>query len=240
MSSRRSSRVLATLAVGGTAAMVALPAAAGAATARATTTSILTAAKAAIAKQTGVHLEVSSNSGSSTNKVVADLGTSSGVEVVTSGKATATIKLTKQYGYLGANSSGLTSLLGLTAAEAKKVGSDWISIKAGTSQYASLKASTTMAAVSGVLPSAKGTALSTSKADGKPEYLLKWTTAATSTAPKLQNTFALAAEGTMLPIEETAAASTGTGVTKFSKWGERVAVSAPSATSTIAFSKVTG
>ena len=100
---------------------------ASAASAAVTTSSILKAAKAAMAKQTGVHLVDASKSGSTSVLAIVDFGTKSGEETLSEGKARLTLKLTPTYAYVSGNSSGLTTIFGLTAKEAKKVGGDWIS-----------------------------------------------------------------------------------------------------------------
>ena len=102
-----------------------------AASATTTASSVLKAAKEAMAKQTGVHLVDSSKSGSSSILAIGDFGTKSAEETLSEGKARLTLKLTPTYAYIGGNSSGLTTIFGLTAAQAKKVGKDWISVKAG-------------------------------------------------------------------------------------------------------------
>jgi hypothetical protein len=205
-----------------------------------TATSVLNAAKAAIAKQTGVHLVVFSKSGSTSNTVTADLGSNVGTESIVSGTASATIRVTPDYGYLDGNSDGLTTIFGMTAAQAKKVGKGWISMKSGTSQYTDLKSGATVSAITGVLPAAKGTTLSTTASGGSRVYVLKWTTAATSTSSKVLNTLTISAVGSALPVQESASTSSGSGTTTFTKWGEHVQVGAPPANSTIAYSKVTG
>ncbi len=210
-----------------------------AASAAATTSSVLKAAKAAMAKQTGVHVVDSSKSGSSSTLAIVDFGTKSGEETLSAGKASLTLKLSLTYAYISGSSSGLTTILGLTANEAKKVGKDWISVKAGTSEYAEFKTGLTISALAGVLPATKGTTLSTTVTDGVHLYVLKWMTAATSSTPELSNTMTISAVGATLPVEEISTAASGSATTKFSKWGEHVAVSAPPVASTIAYSKVT-
>lgn len=202
--------------------------------------SVLTAAKSAIAKQTGVHLVVASSSSSNKDTVIGDLGVNIGEETITTGSATATIKVTSAYSYLSGNSAGLTSIIGLSAAQAKKLGQKWMSVKAGTSQYSTLKSGSTIAAVTAVLPPAKGTSVSTSSSNGTNLFILKWTTAATSSTPKLVNTVSISAKGAALPVEETASSTSGSGTTKFSNWGEHVTVAAPPTSSTISYTSVVG
>jgi hypothetical protein len=123
-----------------------------------TSGSVLTSTKAAIAQQTGVHVVFRANSGSSptTEKIVADVGVTTGEETVSEGQSHLAVRVTPGYAYVSGDSSGLTTIFGLTAAAAKKVGSDWVSWKAGTSQYANLKADVTFAAVTALPPESEG------------------------------------------------------------------------------------
>ncbi len=206
-----------------------------------TTSSVLTAAKAAIAQRTGVHLVVTSKSSSTSvvEHVAADLGKAIGAETISDGTGTVLIKVTPTYAYLSGNSTGLTKVVGLSAAEVSKLGSDWVSVKAGTSQYTGLAGSITVSSVASVLPAVKGTKLSAPAASGKGVYALKWETAATSSAPKFTNTLTLSAVGATLPVEEVTTAPGGALETvMLSHWGEHVQVTAPPAASTIPFSKL--
>jgi hypothetical protein len=210
-----------------------------AASATVTTSSVLKAAKAAISKQTGVHLVVSGKSSSASGHVIEDLGTKSGEETFSAGGASFTMKLTPTYVYFSGNSYALTTDLGLTAAQANKVGKDWISIPSSSSTYSMLKPTLTVSYVARLLPAAKSTTLSTTITDGVHLYVMKWTTAATSSTPKLSNTMTFPAVGATLPVELIVAFSSGSDTTTFSKWGEHVVVSAPPVASTISLSKAT-
>ena len=207
-----------------------------------TSGSVLTSTKAAIAQQTGVHVVFRANSGASatTEKIIADVGVTTGAETVSEGQSHLAVRVMPGYGYVSGDSSGLTTIFGLTSAEAKKVGSDWVSWKAGTSQYANLKADVTFAAVTALLPRAKGTRLSTGITNGANVYVLKWTVAASSSTPMLSNTLTVSASGPSLPVEQISTASGGTkATTLLSGWGELVSASAPPAASTIASPKIT-
>ncbi|HEY3842194.1 MAG TPA: hypothetical protein VGL48_02995 [Acidimicrobiales bacterium] len=205
-----------------------------------TADSELAAAKAAIAKQTSVHVVFTAHAGgssSTTEKIVADVGTTSGVETIVEGTANLEIRATPDFAYMSGNSAGLTTVFGLSSADAKKLGRHWESWKAGTKQYANLRSDLKMSSVKALLPEAKGTKLSS----GPGTYVLRWTTAATSSIPKLANTLTLSAKGTNLPISKTETDSGGTKVTTtLSRWGEQVAVSPPPARSTISSSKLGG
>ena len=208
-----------------------------------TTSSVLTSAKSAIGKQTSVHLVVTSRSSSTSveERLEADLEKTSGTETISAGSETAVIKVTPTSAYLSGNSSGLTKIFGLTSAQVKKIGTDWVSVKAGTSQYKDLAAEMTVSSVSGVLPAANGTTLYAPTPPAKKLYTLKWDTAATSSEPALTNTLTLSAIGATLPVQETSTASGGSNETvALSKWGEHVLVSAPPAASTIPLSNLSG
>jgi hypothetical protein len=208
-----------------------------------TTSSVLASAKAAIAKQTGAHLslKVTSSSSSGTEKITEDLGVKEGTETIALGAATATIKVTASAGYIRGSSSGLTTIFGLSAAQAKKVGKRWVYFKAGTSPYSDFKSGVTMKSLDSVLPEAKGTKTSMADVNGTKVYVLTWTVAATSSTPKTSNSLTISATGSALPIKETASDSAGAHETLLlSKWGEHVNVSAPAASSTISYSQLTG
>jgi hypothetical protein len=208
-----------------------------------TTGSLLKGAKAAIAAQEGVHVTfvARSSSTSKTEKILADVGRTSGAETISVGPAHLAVRVTPTSGYVSGSASGLTTLFGLSSAEAKKVGEDWVSWKTGTSQYSDLKADVTMTSVTALLPKASGTVLSTEVTDGAPLFVLGWTIPATRSTPRLSNRLTISAAGTALPVEVTSTASDGTkATTTLSKWGEQVLVSAPPIASTIASSKITG
>ncbi len=207
-----------------------------------TATSVLAAAKSAITQQSSVHLvlTVKPSSTSNTETVVGDLGKKNGIESVSLGKATITLKVNPAFGYVYGNSSGLTTLFGLTSAQAKKLGKDWMTFKAGSTRYSNFEAGLSISSITGVLPTAKGTKLSTDVVKGIKLYELKWTTAATSSTPELSDTLTMSAVGATLPVEAIMSASGGGLETiTFSKWGEPVVVSAPPAGSTISYSTIT-
>jgi hypothetical protein len=207
-----------------------------------TSGSVLTSTTAAIAQQTGIHVVFRANTASSATpeKIVADVGVTTGEETVSEGQSHLAVRVTPGYAYVSGDTSGLTTIFGLTSAEAKKVGSDWVSWKAGTSQYANLKADVTFAAVTALLPRANGTRLSAGLSNGANVYVLRWTVAASSSTPKLSNTLTVSAGGQSLPVEQVSSASGGTrATTLLSGWGELVPANAPPAASTIASTKIT-
>jgi hypothetical protein len=218
--------------------VVATPIAAQASGKDVTANSVISTAKAAIANESGVHVLVTSKTSSSSTKVVADIGTTSGVETITEGSDEATIRVTPTYAYLSGNAAGLITLMGLSAKEQKKVGTDAISMKAGTTSYKSLKSSITIPVLANLLPAVKGTAYSTRAVDGQQYYELSWTTKATSSRSKSKSVLTISEGAIVLPIRAVSTSSSRNGTTTFSKWGERISVSVPPTSQIIPYSKV--
>ncbi len=203
--------------------------------------SVIKTVKAAMKKEPGAELVSTEHSTSSSAgaKESLEAGTTSGQETFSKGDADLAIKVTPTDAYVRGSSSGLTTILGMSAADAKKIGSKWVYWKHGTTQYADLEADVTVSSLTSVLPKAKGTKLSTRATKGSTLYVLRWTTAATSSAPKLSNTLSVSTR-TDLPVRATSTASGGTKVdTTFSDWGKHVLVSAPPAGSTVPGSTIT-
>lgn len=203
-----------------------------------TAATVIAAAKTSLAKETGVHIMVSTEDNKELSTVVANIGTSSGYETYKKGKETFTISLTKADAFLSGSSTGLTTLMGLTAAEQKKVGTKSIIMKSGTAPYKTFKANLTSGAFSQLLPAAKGTTLLAARAKGSGGYQLKWTTAATSSAPKEVSTLVISSGATTVPLSETVTTSEGDSKTSFTKWDKPFAVKVP--TSTIPYATVFG
>jgi hypothetical protein len=213
-----------------------VPLAAQAAVKNPTTKSVLAAAKVALASETGVHVKVTTISGKVDSSVVADIGKTSGVETYTSGDETFTITVTPTYAYLSGSKTGLTTLMGLTAAEQKKVGSASISMKKGSTPYSTFESNLTSGAFSGLLPPAKGTTLLSKRDKATNGYQLSWTEAATSSTPKSKSVMTISSGKSALPLKESVNTSSSKSKTTFSKWGEDVKVEVP--TSTVAYAKV--
>ena len=230
---RLTSLVLATIAL-----VAATPVAAQASVKDPTASVVISTTRATIANESGVHVLFISKGSSSSIKVVADIGATSGVETITEGSDRATIKVTPTYAYLSGNAAGLISLMGLSAKEQKKVGSDVIAMKAGTTPYKNLKSSLTIPMLANMLPTAKGTTYTTKNIDATSYYQLSWTTEATSSTSTSTSVLTLSEGTAVLPIREVSSSSSGTGTTIYSRWGEHVSASVPSTSRLISYSKV--
>ena len=199
---------------------------AGAAT-KPTAASVISAVKAAMSRESGVHISVTSSSATTHSVATVDIGTKGGTETYVSGTSRVRIVVTSTSAYLSGNATGLTSLVGLTAKQQKLVGTKAIEMKVGTSPYASFKSNLTTSAFAAFLPTTKSVTLSRDKAN---DYVLTWSTTATSTAPGVKSTLTISSGKKALPIKEVASTKTGGGTTIFSKWGESVKTPTPSST----------
>jgi hypothetical protein len=204
--------------------------AANASTAKATTTSVLKAASTDLAKQTSVHIKVSALAANSPSTVVADIGEKSGTETFTKGAESFSITVTPTFAYLSGSATGLTEIMGLSAAEQKKVGKSAISMKAGSTPYNTFKTNLTVGALVHLLPIVKGTTLLAKRDKATNGYDLKWVTAASSQSPKSTTVLTISSGKKSLPSKELVTTSAGTSQTTFSKWGEGVQVVIPSST----------
>jgi hypothetical protein len=228
---------LLSLALGLTLALTVAPLTAQASVKNPTTKSVLKAALTAMDRVSGVHIYVTSTTGSVKSIVVVDIGATYGQETITSGAESVKIIVTPTNAYLRGSATGLTTIMGLTSAEQKKVGHLSIVMKAGSAQYDSFHANLTTAVLKGILPIAKGTKYKMSS-DGAKDYQLTWKTAASQTASATKSVLTISSGSKTLPIKEVITGSTGGGTTNFSKWGESVTEQAPQASNTIPYAKV--
>ena len=207
---------------------------AGAAT-KPTAATVLAAVKTAMSHESGVHISVTSSSATTHAVATVDIGTKGGTETYVSGTSRVKIIVTSTSAYLSGNATGLTSLVGLTSKQQKLVGTKSIEMKSGTSPYASFKSNLTTSAFAAFLPTTKSVTLSRDKAG---DYVLTWSSTATSTAPAVKSTLTVSSGKKALPLKEVASAKTGGGTTIFSKWGEKVKTPTPPASSTISYAVV--
>jgi len=199
--------------------------------------SLLIDVKAALHKQVGVHVVVSvkPSPSSAEEKVVADFGTTDGIERISEGKAALTVEVTPTDAYMKGNSSGLTTLLGLSQQQARTVGAHWVSFSSHSAPYAGLKSTTTIGVLAQGLPQAKGTTLSSIVVNGSRREVLHWRSIATSSSPALSNTMIIE---NLLPFEQRSTSSKGESTENLSHWGESIHISIPLPASTIPYTKI--
>lgn len=201
-----------------------------------TTASVLAAAKISLTKEKGVHVNIVTVTNKVHSTLVADIGRVRGSETFISGNASFTITVTPTYAYLSGSAVGLTKIMGLSSADQKKIGKASMSMKKGTTAYASFQSNMTSGSFSLLLPPIKGTTLLSKRDKATNGYQLTWATKATSSTPKSSRLMIFSSGKSTLPIEDTVTTSNSHSQTTYSKWGEAVQVAIPS--STIAYAKV--
>ena len=231
---------LLSLALGATVALAMAPTAAQASIKNPTTKSVLKATQKAMSTVTGVHIYVVSKTGTDSSVVIVDIGATYGQESIVSGKDHVKIIVTPTDAYLSGSSVGLTSIMGLTAVQAKKVGTRSVVMKSGTAPYTSFQGNLTIGVLASILPAAKGTKFKVGGGTHSKDYQLSWKTAATQTASATKSLLTISSGSLTLPVKEVITGSTGGGTTTFSKWNERVTEPAPPAADTIPYASVVG
>ncbi|MCU1363456.1 MAG: hypothetical protein JWM55_1284 [Acidimicrobiaceae bacterium] len=212
------------------ASVIALSSLAASATTKATAKTVLKATSTELAKQTSVHIKVRAVAASTASSVVADIGEKAGTETFTKGAESFSITVTPTFAYLSGSATGLTTIMGLTSAEQKKVGKSAISMRKGSAPYNTFKTNLTVGALVNLLPVAKGTTLLAKRDKVTNGYVLKWVTAASGQAPKSTTVLTISSGRKSLPTKELVTTSAGTTETTFSKWGHGVRVVVPSST----------
>jgi len=205
-------------------------------------TSVLTAADDTMLTEQGVHMVITDQVAGNTvaQLITADMGTVTGTEIISHGSATATIRVTRQAAYFAGSKAGLTSYIGLAPATAARVGSRWVVIKAGTSEYQDLAAENTLAALpASILPAASQVSqVSTAVAGGLKVYILDWTTTPSGSQTPISARLTLTATPKVLPVSETLTTKGESKTVTFSNWGAAVTVTVPS--QSIPYAQVTG
>jgi hypothetical protein len=207
--------------------------------------SLITAAQDSILAQKSVHVVITGrkagNQAGNTalaEQIVADIGTTTGVESIRSGQAAASIRVTSTDAYFSGNPTGLTTFIGLSSAAASKAASRWVDIKAGTNEYQDLATEDTISALpASILPTAANTVqLSTATMAGRKVYVLDWKTTASGSSTKISERLILAATTQALPISETTIAGGDSETVTLEHWGEQFTVPVPA--SAIPYSRV--
>ena len=170
--------------------------------------------------------------------ISADVGRASSDESLAEGSARAVIKLTPEAAFLHGNAGGLSSLLGMPAALARRAGGRWVEFPKGTSEYRDLAAEDTIARLpASILPlSASGVRLLTTIASGR-SHVLSWRAPISGSGTLLAERLVLA-DGKPLPINERTVAGADVEVASFSRWGDHFSVQVPPPPQVVPYSVV--
>jgi hypothetical protein len=204
--------------------------------------SVVNAASDSILAQKSVRVTITGQKQGSAaaERIVADIGTATGTESISSGPAVATIRVTKAAAYFTGSPAGLSTFIGLPTAAAAKARSRWVAIAAGTNEYADLAAEDTIADLpASILPGTSDPArLRTATLSGRKVYVLDWSAKASGSATTISERLVLAATTQALPLSETTTANGNTQTVTLDHWGEQFAVPVPA--SAIPYASVTG
>jgi hypothetical protein len=130
--------------------------------------------------------------------VVVDIGATYGQETITSGEHVKII-VTPTDAYLRGSATGLTTIMGLTAAEQKKVGNALGRDEGRHDALRELPTNLTTAVLAGILPAAKGTKFKVGGGKNSKDYQLTWKTAATSTAAATKSVLTISSGSKVAP-----------------------------------------
>lgn len=196
--------------------------------------SVLTAAQDTMLTESGVHMVITDQAAGRTTgqQITADLGTVTGTEQIQYGSAIATIRITRQSAFFSGSKTGLTSYIGLPSASAAKVGSRWVAIRSGTTEYQDLAAENTLPALpSSILPAASQVSkVSTTTLSGQKVYVLTWETTPSGSKTAIDATLVLTATPKVLPVNETLTTTGESRTVTFSNWGEAFKITVPAET----------
>jgi hypothetical protein len=205
--------------------------------------SVVAAASDAIVAAKSVHIVITGRKPGSTavaERIVADIGAAAGTETISSGAATARIRVTRSTAYFAGNPAGLTTFIGLPKAAARRAGSRWVAIRKGSAEYTDLAAEDTIAALpASILPGTSDSArLRTAAMAGRKVYILDWQATASGSGSPIAERLILTAGSKPLPVSETTTANGNSQTVTLARWGQPVAVPPPAAA--VPYSSVKG
>lgn len=202
-----------------------------------TSASLITAMTKAISTMHSVHVEITAaQSAPKVNETISqDSGLTSGSQNVSTGSEHASVLLTPSNAYLSGNSSGLSAFFALPPDDIPLVGTKWIVIKSGATQYKTFVNTIGYKSLfKNLVPSTKPLSVSATTYHFIKAYVIFWQV--TSGTATTQLNLYLPQNGKELPIAETAKSGTTVEQSVLSQWNKPIAIKAP--TNTIAISKL--
>jgi len=202
-----------------------------------TPSSLISAMNKAIAAMHSVHLDITaSQSSPKVNETISqDSGYTSGSQHVSTGNEHASVLLTPSNAFLSGNSSGLSAFFALPPDDIPLVGTKWIVIKSGATQYKTFVNTIGYKNLfKNLVPTTKPLSIIATTYHAIKAYALVWQIKSGTTTTKLN--LYLPRTGNELPLAETAVSGTTTEQSVLSQWNKKIAVQAP--TNTIAISKL--
>ena len=170
-----------------------------------------------------------------TAKVVNDIGTSSGRQVIVVNGAHAEVIIVHKVAYIKGDSKAVINYFQLTKTDPAKYANKWLSITSSSSGYANVSQSVTLKSdfdtwkIPGKLTEGKATTV-----DGKSVIPIKGKVTLSASSPSVSVTLYVSASGKTLPVEIVLTSTSETEVVQWSKWGSPVSLSAPSKSTPVA------
>jgi len=202
-----------------------------------TPASLISAMNKAIATMHSVHLNISAaQSSPKVNETISqDSGYNSGSQHVSTGNERASVLLTPSNAYLSGNSSGLSAFFALPPDDLPLVGTKWIVIKSGATQYKTFVSTIGYKSLfKNLIPSSKPLSIRATMYHSAKAYAILWQISSGTSTTKLS--LYLPQIGKELPIAETAVSGTTVEQSVLSQWNKKIVVTAP--TNTVAISKL--
>lgn len=199
--------------------------------------SLISAMNKAIAAMHSVHLNITAaQSSPKVNETISqDSGFTSGSQNVSTGNERARVLLTPSNAYLSGNSSGLSAFFALPPDDIPLVGTKWIVIKSGATQYKTFVNTIGYKNLfKSLVPTSKPLSISATTYHSIKAYALFWQIKSGTSTTKLN--LYLPQKGKELPIGETAVSGTTFEQSILSQWNKSIVIKTP--TNTIAISKL--
>ncbi len=175
-------------------------------------------------------------------QTVVDMDGKSSSERIHETHAHAAITVTSDGAYISGDRRGLTTLVGLSATEAKQAGARWVEISRGSKEYSDLAAENTISALpSSLVPgSSDDVTVGAKFENGRLVKTVTWRAHVENSSKDLIETLELTAGPHPLPLQETTTTSGYKQTVRFSRWGEPVTVTAPPTTNVISYGSLGG
>jgi hypothetical protein len=162
-------------------------------------------------------------------KVVNDIGTTSGRQVIVVNGAHAEVIIVHKVAYIKGDSKAVVNYFQLTKTDPAKYANKWLSITSSNTGYANVSQSVTLKSdfdtwkIPGTLSEGKKTTV-----NGKSVIPITGKVTMTASAPAVSVTLYVTASGKTLPVEIVLKSTTENETVKWSKWGSPVSLAAPS------------
>jgi hypothetical protein len=177
-----------------------------------------------------VHVDMTSSSGPDSTVYSTDVSSSAGRQVITiTGGGEATVLDVAGVGYVSGNPAALVGFFGFPAAVSARLTGRWVSFRSGQPYYQQVVNAVTLGSAMGVVKlSGRLASKGVRKVGGQPVVAVLGTAPSVPGVPaRTKATLYVATTGRMLPVSYAEASGSIRLSAVFSRWGEKVSVTAP-------------